>query len=85
MLLQQPIHNDFNQVQQQQQQQGPGRPAQQNQNQSSVIRQLSGQPKPAACGAHSSSPLSLRENTSPSAQVEYRLQIWNEIIFNAKV
>uniref|UniRef100_A0A3B5LJM4 Uncharacterized protein n=1 Tax=Xiphophorus couchianus TaxID=32473 RepID=A0A3B5LJM4_9TELE len=56
MLLQQPIHNDFNQAQQ---------PSQQNQNQSSVIRQLSGQPKPAACGAHSSSPLSLRENTSP--------------------
>uniref|UniRef100_A0A087YNF1 Neuronal PAS domain protein 2 n=1 Tax=Poecilia formosa TaxID=48698 RepID=A0A087YNF1_POEFO len=63
MLLQQPIHNDFNQAQQQQQQQGqgPGRPAQQNQN-----------PKPSACGAHSSSPLSLRENTSPSAQVQQR-------------
>ncbi|KAM4726588.1 neuronal PAS domain-containing protein 2 isoform 1-T2 [Anableps anableps] len=77
MLLQQPIHNDFNHAQQQQppqQQQGPGRPAHQNQNQSSVIRQLSGQPKPAACGAHTSSPLSsLRENTSPSTQVQQRV------------
>ncbi|XP_037543433.1 neuronal PAS domain-containing protein 2 [Nematolebias whitei] len=70
MLLQQPIHNDFSQAQQQQQpqQQGPGRPAQQNQ--SGVIRQLSGQPKASACGAHSSSPQSvLRENSSPSTQV----------------
>uniref|UniRef100_A0A3Q2ZU48 Neuronal PAS domain protein 2 n=1 Tax=Kryptolebias marmoratus TaxID=37003 RepID=A0A3Q2ZU48_KRYMA len=67
MLLQQPIHNDFSQAQQQPQQQGPGRPAQQNQ--SGVIRQLSGQQKAAACGAHSSSPHAvLRDNSSPSTQ-----------------
>ncbi|XP_030601734.1 neuronal PAS domain-containing protein 2 isoform X2 [Archocentrus centrarchus] len=72
MLLQQPVHNDFSQAQQQQpQQQGPGRPAQQSQ--SGVIRQLSGQPKPV-CGAHSSSPHSLlRENSSPSTQVQQRI------------
>lgn len=77
MLLQQPINNDFSQAQQQQQQQpqqqqqGPGRPAQQSQ--SGVIRQLSGQPKPV-CGAHSSSPHSLlRENSSPSTQVQPRI------------
>ncbi|KAM4545758.1 neuronal PAS domain-containing protein 2 isoform 1-T2 [Odontesthes bonariensis] len=72
MLLQQPIHNDFGQAQQQPQQQGPGRPAQQSQ--SGVIRQLSGHPKPASCGAHSSSPHSvLRENGSPSTQVQHRI------------
>ncbi|XP_041864323.1 neuronal PAS domain-containing protein 2 isoform X4 [Melanotaenia boesemani] len=72
MLLQQPIHNDFNQAQQQPQQQGPGRPAQQNQ--SGVIRQLTGHPKPAACGGHSSSPhTTLRENSSPSMQVQQRI------------
>ncbi|XP_072230484.1 neuronal PAS domain-containing protein 2 [Leuresthes tenuis] len=72
MLLQQPIHNDFGQAQQQPQQQGPGRPAQQSQ--SGVIRQLSGHPKPASCGAHSSSPHSvLRENSSPSTQVQQRI------------
>lgn len=72
MLLQQPVHNDFSQAQQQQpQQQGPGRPAQQSQ--SGVIRQLSGQSKPV-CGAHSSSPHSLlRENSSPSTQVQQRI------------
>uniref|UniRef100_A0A3Q4MVZ1 Neuronal PAS domain protein 2 n=1 Tax=Neolamprologus brichardi TaxID=32507 RepID=A0A3Q4MVZ1_NEOBR len=75
MLLQQPINNDFSQAQQQQQpqqqQQGPGRPAQLNQ--SGVIRQLSGHPKPV-CGAHSSSPHSLlRENSSPSTQVQPRI------------
>ncbi|KAF7205979.1 neuronal PAS domain-containing protein 2 isoform X1 [Nothobranchius furzeri] len=71
MLLQQPIHNDFGQAQQQPQQQGPGRPTQQNQ--SGVIRQLSGQSKPASCSAHSSSPHSgLRENSSPSTQVQQR-------------
>uniref|UniRef100_A0A3Q2WEC3 Neuronal PAS domain protein 2 n=1 Tax=Haplochromis burtoni TaxID=8153 RepID=A0A3Q2WEC3_HAPBU len=53
------------------QQQGPGRPAQQSQ--SGVIRQLSGHPKPV-CGAHSSSPHSLlRENSSPSTQVQPRI------------
>uniref|UniRef100_A0A3B4XKL5 Neuronal PAS domain protein 2 n=1 Tax=Seriola lalandi dorsalis TaxID=1841481 RepID=A0A3B4XKL5_SERLL len=67
MLLQQPIHNDFGQAQQQPQQQGPGRPTQLSQ--SGVIRQLSGHPKPPACGPHSSSPRSLlRENSSPSTQ-----------------
>uniref|UniRef100_A0AAQ5ZPR5 Neuronal PAS domain protein 2 n=1 Tax=Amphiprion ocellaris TaxID=80972 RepID=A0AAQ5ZPR5_AMPOC len=59
MLLQQPLHNDFGQVQQ---------PAQQSQG-SGVIRQLSGHPKPPVCGSHSSSPHSLlRENSSPSTQ-----------------
>uniref|UniRef100_A0AAQ5ZQV4 Neuronal PAS domain protein 2 n=1 Tax=Amphiprion ocellaris TaxID=80972 RepID=A0AAQ5ZQV4_AMPOC len=75
MLLQQPLHNDFGQVQQQQQpqQQGPGRPAQQSQG-SGVIRQLSGHPKPPVCGSHSSSPHSLlRENSSPSTQVQQRI------------
>ncbi|XP_033498764.1 neuronal PAS domain-containing protein 2 isoform X2 [Epinephelus lanceolatus] len=75
MLLQQPTHNDFGQAQQQQQhpqQQGSGRPAQQSQ--SGVIRQLSGHPKPPSCGAHSSSPHSLlRENSSPSTQVQQRI------------
>ncbi|XP_069395570.1 neuronal PAS domain-containing protein 2 isoform X2 [Paralichthys olivaceus] len=67
MLLQQPVHDDFGQAQQQ----GPGRPAQQSQ--SGVIRQHSGHPKPPACGAHSSSPHSLlRENSSPSTQVQQR-------------
>ncbi|XP_029924380.1 neuronal PAS domain-containing protein 2 isoform X2 [Myripristis murdjan] len=71
MLLQQPIHNEFGQVQQPQQQ-GPGRPAQQSQ--SGVIRQLSGHPKPPVCGAHSSSPHPLmREHSSPSPQVQQRL------------
>ncbi|XP_023260493.1 circadian locomoter output cycles protein kaput-like isoform X6 [Seriola lalandi dorsalis] len=71
MLLQQPIHNDFGQAQQQPQQQGPGRPTQLSQ--SGVIRQLSGHPKPPACGPHSSSPRSLlRENSSPSTQVQQR-------------
>uniref|UniRef100_A0A3Q4HFN9 Neuronal PAS domain protein 2 n=1 Tax=Neolamprologus brichardi TaxID=32507 RepID=A0A3Q4HFN9_NEOBR len=56
MLLQQPINNDFSQL-----------------NQSGVIRQLSGHPKPV-CGAHSSSPHSLlRENSSPSTQVQPRI------------
>ncbi|XP_067348086.1 neuronal PAS domain-containing protein 2 isoform X3 [Channa argus] len=68
MLLQQPIHNDFGQAQQQ----GPGRPAQQGQ--SGVIRQLSGHSKPPPCGTHSSSPHSLlRENSSPSTQVQHRI------------
>ncbi|XP_028276616.1 neuronal PAS domain-containing protein 2 isoform X2 [Parambassis ranga] len=68
----QPQPQPQQQQQQQQQQQGPGRPAQQSQ--SGVIRQLSGQPKPPACGAHSSSPHSLqRENSSPSTQVQQRI------------
>ncbi|KAM9729407.1 neuronal PAS domain-containing protein 2 isoform 1-T1 [Menidia menidia] len=72
MLLQQPIHNnEFGQAQPPQQQ-GPGRPAPQSQ--SGVIRQPSGHPKPAACGAHSSSPHSVhRENSSPSTQVQQRI------------
>ncbi|XP_063751305.1 neuronal PAS domain-containing protein 2 isoform X2 [Eleginops maclovinus] len=73
MLLQQPSHNDFGQAQQQNQQP----PLQQNQpqqNQSGVIRQRSGHPKPSSCGAHRSSPHSLRrENSSPSAQVPQRI------------
>nr|XP_020454730.1 neuronal PAS domain-containing protein 2-like isoform X3 [Monopterus albus] len=71
MLLQQPIHNDFGQAQQQPQQQGPGRPAQQSQ--SGVIRQLSGHPMPATCGAHSSSPHSLLRDGLPSTQVQHRI------------
>uniref|UniRef100_A0A3Q3M9V5 Neuronal PAS domain protein 2 n=1 Tax=Mastacembelus armatus TaxID=205130 RepID=A0A3Q3M9V5_9TELE len=71
MLLQQPIHNDFGQVQQQPQQQGPGRPAQQSL--SGGIRQLSGHPKPPACGSHSSSPHSLLRDSSPSTQVQQRI------------
>ncbi|XP_056141360.1 neuronal PAS domain-containing protein 2 [Lampris incognitus] len=71
MLLQQPIHNDFSQVQQPQQQ-GPGRPGQQSQ--SGVSRQISGHPKQLVCGAHSSSPHTLmRENSTPSLQVQQRL------------
>ncbi|XP_030009482.1 neuronal PAS domain-containing protein 2 isoform X2 [Sphaeramia orbicularis] len=72
MLLQQPIHNDFGQDQPPLQQQGPGRPTQRSQ--SGVIRQLPGHPKPPACGAHGSSPHSLmRENSSPSTQVQQRI------------
>ncbi|XP_067112929.1 neuronal PAS domain-containing protein 2 isoform X2 [Osmerus mordax] len=84
MLLQQPIHTDFGQVQQPQQQ-GPGRPTQQSQtqsqsqsqnqsqSQSGVIRQASGHSKQPICGGHSSSPQSLlREHSSPSPQVQQR-------------
>uniref|UniRef100_A0AAZ3RYX1 Neuronal PAS domain protein 2 n=1 Tax=Oncorhynchus tshawytscha TaxID=74940 RepID=A0AAZ3RYX1_ONCTS len=71
MLLQQPIHGDFGQVQQQQpQQQGPGRPVQQPQPQSRVIRQASAHSKQPLHGAHDSSPHSLlREHSTPSPQV----------------
>ncbi|XP_036071052.1 neuronal PAS domain-containing protein 2 isoform X3 [Oryzias melastigma] len=77
MLLQQPTH-DFGQAQQppqqqqQQQQQGPGRPAQQSQ--AGVIRQLSGHPKPSACGTHTTSPHSaVRDNSSPTTQAQQRI------------
>ncbi|XP_064834042.1 neuronal PAS domain-containing protein 2 isoform X1 [Oncorhynchus masou masou] len=75
MLLQQPIHGDFGQVQQQQpQQQGPGRPVQQHQPQSRVIRQASAHSKQPLHGAHDSSPHSLlREHSTPSPQVQQRL------------
>ncbi|XP_068600090.1 neuronal PAS domain-containing protein 2 [Brachionichthys hirsutus] len=62
-MLQQPVHNDFGQVQQQQQQQ-------QQQSQSGVIRQHN---KPPSCRAHGSSPQSLlRESSSPSSQAQQR-------------
>ncbi|XP_021474089.2 neuronal PAS domain-containing protein 2 isoform X4 [Oncorhynchus mykiss] len=78
MLLQQPVHSDFGQVQQQQQQaqhQGPGRPAQQQQQaQSGVIRQASSHSKQPLHGAHGSSPHSLlTEHSTPSPQVQQRL------------
>lgn len=75
MMLQQPIHGDFGQVQQQQpQQQGPGRPVQQHQPQSRVIRQTSANSKQPLHGAHDSSPHSLlREHSTPSPQVQQRL------------
>ncbi|XP_057677818.1 neuronal PAS domain-containing protein 2 isoform X1 [Corythoichthys intestinalis] len=69
MLLQQPIHSEFGQ---QPQQQGPGRPA--SQSQSGITRQHAVHPKAPSCRAHSSSPHSLlRENASPSAQVQPRI------------